>query len=217
MVTKIEYKNYNDEVITSQQADLLISHWEYIYENNQLKKFVKYGPTSRTDKTKILWGGGYYLSENEDYQTIVNQYKDTGKSRFWYFYLPKQINAFGYYSIEWHKYEKGIIDMKRIEGYDSLNEQIMSCQPDTSSNQIFGKSKYLETPLIRQKYDSGLLIEYDDDNDTIIEKVVAGWEGDLTYYSIEDFIDSGINDVFNWDGNPYYHSFQPMLPSGIIV
>jgi hypothetical protein len=217
MITKIEYRNEHSEILTLQQAEQSRFHFKYIYEDNQLKKIEKYVPTSRTDNTKILGGGEYYLSDNEDYEAIVSQYAPMGKRKNWTFYFNKQTNSFGDYSWEIHAYYNEEIERKWIKGYNGQNDKLFYCEKSLIDNQIIGKKKYLTSSIIEQQYDSGLVIVYDDNDDTEIEKVVTGWEGDTTYYSLSEFIDSGITNYFDWYGNPYYHSFYPMLPSGPIV
>lgn len=216
MITKIEYTNDAFEILTPQQAELSTFYFKHIYEDNQLKKIEEYVPTSRTDKTKILGRGVYHLSNTEDYQSIVDQYANTGRSKRWDFYFNKQINAFGDYSWEIHKYYKGVIQRKIIEGYNAQNEMIMYCEISLITNQIIGKRKYLRSSAIDASYESGLLIKYDEVTNEL-DRVITGWEGDTTYWSLTEFLDSGIANVFDWYGNTYYHNFYPMLPSGPIV
>lgn len=213
MITKTEYTNDNFEILTVQQVELSNTYFKHIYEDNQLKKIEIYTVTSRTDKTKVLRGGVYYLSDTEDYQTIVNKYANTGKLKDWEFYFNKQTNVFGDYSWEIHKYYKGTVERKIIEGYNAQNEMIFSCEKDFEDNdKIIGKRKYLSTPAIEASYESGLLLKYDE-NTNELDRVVTGWEGDTTYRSLQEFIESGINEVFDWYGNTYYHNFYPMLPT----
>lgn len=212
MITKIEYTNDNFETLTLQQAELISSYFKHIYEDDQLKKIEEYAVASRTDSTKILIGGVYYLSGTESYQAVVDQYSNTGKLKQWTFYFNKLTNSFGDYSWEIHKYYKGVVERKIIEGYNIQNELIISYEKDIENNQIIGKRKYLSTPAIEAYYDSGLLFIYDEDSDEL-DRVVTGWEGDTTYKSLSEFLASGIESVFDWYGNPYYHNFYPLLPT----
>ena len=212
MITEIKYTDDNFEILTPQQVELSLSYLKHIYEDNELKKTEKYTVASRTDKTKILKGGVYYLSNTECYQAVVDEYSNTGKLKQWTFYFNKQTNSFGDYSWEIHKYRKGVLERKIVEGYNIQNEIIISFEKDIENDQIIGKRKYLSTPAIEAYYDSGLLFIYDEDSDEL-DRIVTGWEGDTTYKSLSEFLASGIESVFNWYSNPYYHNFYPLLPS----
>lgn len=211
MITKIEYQNDNDEIITEQQAEMSASYYKCIYEDNELKKIEKHSVFRRYDSTKAITGGIYYLSDTEDYQTIVDQYTNLGKSKTWWFYFNKQTNAFGYYSWEMHRYSRSDLELKRVEGYNNQNKIIVDYDLDyLDGDKIIGKKKYLSTPAIRNLFYGGLVIYYNDETNEI-QQVLSR---EYSYYSLADFLNSGITAIYDWYGNPYYHNFYPILPEG---
>lgn len=209
MITKIEYQNDNSEIITEQQAEMSASYYKCIYEDYELKKIESYSLIRRNDLTKAITGGIYYLSDTEDYQTIVDQYSNIGRSKIWWFYFNKQTNAFGDYTWEMHLYVGGVLELKRVEGYNNQNILLVDYDLDyLEGDKIIGKTKYLSSPAIENQFYGDFAICYNDETNEI-QKVLSS---EYSYYSLADFLNSGITAIYDWYGNPYYHNFYPILP-----
>jgi len=215
MSTIIKYTNDNGNYITDQQASILkFYNKEFFINGNELKLIEKYGPQGRTNKNTILKGGEYYLSSQEDLQTIINQYSSTAP--YWTFCHNKQTNSFGDVYWEYLFYENGELNTKGIQVINSEKLLIASCIIDMETNKFKGRRKYFYGDLNfykRTEYESHFLSVSYDENDDVSDIYIY----DDDYQSVDEFLSSTNSIHFDWLGNTYFHSFEPILPTTIIA
>jgi hypothetical protein len=217
MSTIIKYKNREEQIINEQQTRLIRLYNKETYINNELK-FVHFFKNIKNVQEPQWWGGEYYLSENEDKQTIINEYISIGRS--WTFYYDKEISPDGNYT-KW-KYEiyyNGVLDRKSIEVYDQERLLIAACYVDLETNELYHKRKmfYGDINFYKRVDYRGcyLSVSYLDDNS--VDKIYYA-DNDLDDIDFVEFYNSHPELVrFDWVAHPYYHSFDPMMPTGMIV
>lgn len=207
MTSDIKYKDYYGNYIAEQKVSDLKFYSKEFFNNDELKLVEDYGPKGRTNEI-ILRGGEYYLSADEDLQTIVNQYKYTGNH--WIFFFNKQQNNLGDTYWEYHFYEKGELDRSGIKVFNNDNLLIASCTIDLETNEIENKRKYFYgDPNIykRPEYKSDFLsVSYHTNND-----VSDIYIYDEDYQSADEFLASFDSRYFDWESHPYFHNFLPIM------
>jgi len=207
MTSYIKYKDYYGNYIAEQKVSDLKFYSKEFFNNDELKLVEDYGPKGRTNEI-ILRGGEYYLSADEDLQTIVNQHKYTGNH--WIFFFNKQQNNLGDTSWEYHFYEKGELNRSGIKVFNNDNLLIASCTIDLATNEIGNKRKYFYgDPNIykRPEYESHFLsVSYHTNND-----VSDIYIYDEDYQSADEFLASFDSKYFDWASHTYFHSFMPIM------
>ncbi|PIF29837.1 hypothetical protein CLU81_0221 [Flavobacterium sp. 9] len=208
MTSDIKYKDYYGNYIAEQKVSDLKFYSKEFFNNDELKLVEDYGPKGRTTEI-ILRGGEYYLSADEDLQTIVNQHKYTGNH--WIFFFNKQQNNLGDTCWEYHFYEKGELNRSGIKVFNNDNLLIASCTIDLETNEIDNKQKYFYgDPKIykRPEYESHFLsVSYHANND-----VSDIYIYDDDYQSADEFLASYDSKYFDWSSHTYFHSFMPIMP-----
>lgn len=212
MSTNIKYTNQDGNYITSQQvANLKFFNKEFFY-NDQLKIVEIYSPQGRTNNI-ILKGGDYYLSSEENLETIINQYASTGN--YWTFFYNNQNNNLGDSYWEYLFYNKGELETKGIKVFNNEKLLIASCTIDLETNEMDNQRKYFYGDLNiykRTEYECHFLSVSYENND-----VSDIYIYDDDYQSVDEFLASVSSKYFNWLLHPYFHNFMPMLPSEIIA
>jgi hypothetical protein len=212
MSTTIKYTNSDYQPINEQQKELLKFYNKQFFLNNELKKVELYGPLGRTTEI-ILQGIAYYLSDNEDLQSIINQYKSSVKILT--IYYNKQTNSFGDTYYDLISYKNEVLDFKTKLVTNALGQEIAFCEIDIETDQIKGRRKkfYGDINIYKRlSVDSRFLsVHYDDNGISDI------YIYDEDYQSVGEFLSSSFSADFDWTAQPYYHNFEPMLPTGLIV
>ncbi|KRB56734.1 hypothetical protein [Flavobacterium sp. Root186] len=213
MNTNIKYTNQDGNYITSQQvANLKFFNKEFFY-NNELKMVQKYGSKGRTNNI-ILKGGDYYLSSDENLETIINQYASTGN--YWTFFYNNQSNNLGDSYWEYLFYNKGELETKGVKVFNSEKLLIASCTIDLKTNEMDDQRKYFYGDLNiykRNEYEYPFLSVFYDENNDVRDIYIY----DDDYQSVDEFLSSDNARYFNWISHPYFHNFAPMLPISSIV
>ncbi|RKR04833.1 hypothetical protein C8C83_4166 [Flavobacterium sp. 90] len=207
MTSNIKYKDFDGNYIPEQKVSDLKFYSKEFFNNDELKLVEDYGPKGRTNEI-ILRGGEYYLSADEDLQTIVNQHKSTGN--YWSFFYNKQQNSLGDTCWEYHFYKKGELNRSGIKVFNTDNLLIASCTIDLETSEIDNKRKYFYgDPNIykRPEYESHFLsVSYHRNND-----VSDIYIYDDDYQSADEFLASFDSKYFDWALHPYFHSFMPIM------
>lgn len=97
MSTTIKYQNIKEEFVTAQQALQLNEYLKLFFIDNNLKKRERYFDNE-------LWGGVYYLSDNESPTDVLTE---LGANLKWSFCVNEEIIN-GYTVFEYRSYDKNL-------------------------------------------------------------------------------------------------------------
>ncbi|MFP9113690.1 hypothetical protein ACLI1A_07090 [Flavobacterium sp. RHBU_3] len=212
MSTVIKYTNNDSEQISLQQIMLLKSYNKETYVNSELKLVERLQVSRKTSETYVV-SGEYYLSNDEDLQTVIDQHLPL--ARDWHFYYNKQSNSNGDIFWEYLFYEYGLLNEKGKLVLNSDNLLLSFCKVNIDTNQITDKRKnfYGDINIYQRsnyKYPYLTVFYYQDNS---VSEIYIDDED----FSLNDFLLDPYADIFVWNDHPYYHSFDPMLPNDDIV
>ncbi|MBJ2125345.1 hypothetical protein [Flavobacterium sp. IB48] len=213
MNTNIKYTNQDGNYITNQQVENLKFFNKEFFYNNELKMVEIYAPQGRTNNI-ILDGGDYYLSSNENLETIISQYASTGNN--WTFFYNNQNNNLGDSYWEYLFYNKGELETKGIKVFNNEKLLIASCTINLETNEIDEQRKYFYGDLNiykRNEYRYPFLSVFYDENNNVRDIYIY----DEDYQSVDEFLSSASSKYFDWNSHPYFHNFTPILPVEIIA
>lgn len=217
MSTTIKYKNLYGEDMTLQQLPNV---------NDYNKVQLENGTTKRIDTfyDKELNSGIYYLSPNEDMQSILLEF-----SKIWLsteIFLNTQLMG-AFISKEWEIYKGITLVSKGRTIYDDQEREIAAEFLSLNTFQVeFVEKRFYLTSLGEfidvnglpgfGRFDFYYTIGSIEVN---AEVNLPGFEIDI--YKITDtqniFNHSMIRPLFKWEDHPYYHSALPLVPNSPTV
>lgn len=215
MDIEIKYKNVFGEEISKQQAQASME----IYDQEQ---YID-GELKRIDsiENNQIVSGKYYLSPEEDLQSVVSQFKSIWKDG--YFYLDKQL--IGDYTLRtWEVYQGLNKVYKGQTVYDIQGREIAEQFLDVNTLQVLYtiKTHYLSSFGEFDNSDDvlnyGILRFYYNFPSIGTFKVEVNLPGfDHKDYPISDrqniLTHPMIKQVFSWNEEVYYHNSHPLIPA----
>lgn len=213
MKITIKYKDILGADLKATELTSAGNYYMEHYLDGELKRIDEYEANRITD-------GTYYLSPEEDLQTVLLEVQDVW--RFSEFYTTKQV--IGNYTVWDREIYKALTKVEIGKTvFDDQGREIAIQYLDIDTLQIIKVYKIHHLLSFGSFIDAGdvarfgtLDFTYDlYDNKRTVEINLPGFENDLYYLPQNNILSHPmIVPLFKWNEYPYYHGALPLLPNG---